>query len=142
MKRTVTLELGGKKYALRNTLAAMEWLQENFGDLTKLLETMGDYKTQVKTMIDVTAVLMKQGAAYENRFGDPDSDFERDANGNVVYISRDDIAVMCDSEDILNLTLAILEAFNLGNATEIEATETSETKKSKKKGKAIPEVTK
>lgn len=142
MKRTVTLELDGKRYALRNTLAATEWLQENFGDLKKLLESMGDYKTQVKTMIDVTAVLMKQGAAYENRFGDHDSDFERDSDGNVVYLSRDDIALMFDADDILDLTKAILEAFNLGNATEMEATETSETKKSKKKEKAIQEAIK
>lgn len=142
MKRTVTIEIAGKKYPLRETLHVLEWIQEKYGDLPQMLESMVSGASQVGALLDIMAKLMEQGAAYENRFGDPDADFERNGSGGVTYLSRDDLGLICDDDYLGPFITAILNAFDLARKTEIEGVETTEAKKSKKKVVAIHEATK
>lgn len=142
MKRTVTIEIAGKKYPLRETLHVLEWIQEKYGDLSQMLESMVSGASQVGALLDIMAKLMEQGAAYENRFGDPDADFERNGSGDVTYLSRDDLGLICDDDYLAAFIRSILDAFDLARKNEIEGVETTEAKKSKKKVVAIHEATK
>lgn len=133
MKRTVPIEIAGKTYPLRQTLHVTEWMYEKFGNLQDMLKTMVTEATSVSALLDIMAELMKQGAAYENKFGDPEEDWTRGEDGQVLFLSREDLGLICDDTYLADFINKILEAYDLAVAEEIKAVETPETKKSKKK---------
>lgn len=143
MKRTVAIEINGLKYPLRQTLNVTEWMTGKYGSLTNMITALGSEGSSVSALLDVMAELMKQGAAYEDRFGDSEN-WTLDDNGHVAYLTREDLGLFCDDDDIVEFTKKILEAYNLATAEEISAVETSEAKRAKKKDskKAIHEATK
>ena len=142
MKRTVNVEIAGKTYPLRQTLGVLEWIEEKHGNLASMLESMVSGGSQIGTLLDIMAELMKAGAAYETKYGDPEVEYERDDKGRVLFLSREDLSLICDDDDLPGFIDCILEAFELAKKTEVQATETAEAKKSKKKTNHTHEATK
>ena len=100
MKRTVSVEIAGKTYPLRQTLGVLEWIEEKHGNLASMLESMVSGASQIGTLLDIMAELMKAGAAYETKYCDPEAEFERDDKGRCVFLSREDLSLICDDDDL------------------------------------------
>lgn len=130
MKRTVAIEIDGKRYPLRKTLLCFEELSNatsGGSDLSALLTTI--------------AILMKNGAAYETMKGNT-AEWSRDEDGNIEILTREELGLLTDDDDVVYLRRKMDEAFAAGDAEEISATETTEAKKAKKKEpKNTPEAT-
>lgn len=122
MKRTVTLEIDGKKYPLRKSLLAIEELTE--------VESWG---SPITTLLIQIAAFMKAGAAYET-YKKHFDEWALDEDGNVAYLTAEELKAILDDDDFVKLSGKLAEVLELAESEEIKAVETPEAKKSKKKG--------
>lgn len=132
MERCVSIEIGGKIYPMRMSLAAHEWVNKTYGSIKGMTERFGDEKRCIGTYLDVAEVLIAQGCAYKNMF---EADMPVPENAPVkddkwIPISREGIALGIDRCRMGELIKAIADAAGLAIVNEISGK--ASTKKNEK----------
>lgn len=129
MDRTVYINIGGKEYPMRFSLAASRAISEKYGSMKKMSERMsgnGGESSEAETfdvMAEITEILIRQGCAYKNFF-EADMPIPENApveNGKYVPISKEGIEIGLDMADMKELQGKIFQAFGVGAKRTIEA---------------------
>ena len=121
MDRCTYMEIGGKSYPLRMSLAAAEKVNEKYGSMEEMLERMRDEKTCIPTYVDVLELLISQGCAYKNTF-EKDLPAEAEApveEGIWVPLNREEIALGVDRRRISEVAGKIAEAAGFAIKNEV-----------------------
>jgi len=107
------IRIGGREFNVILTASVIDKLQEEYKDLSTVLETAEDFKLQIKQIADITAVFVNDDIEAYN---------EDNPNDKKDYITSDWILrrvalndTQTDDKKILatDLTLAIMQAFNI-----------------------------
>ena len=123
MDRCTYMEIGGKNYPLRMSLAAAEKINEKYGSTEEMLERMKDEKTCIPTYVDVLELLISQGCAYKNTF-EKDLPAEGEApvkEGAWVPLTEEEIALGVDRRRIGEIVGKIAEAAGFAVKNEVSA---------------------
>lgn len=124
MRPMTYIEIAGKRYPLRFSLAAMRAATEKFGsmdEMGKIVSGGNDEKT-LESLAWILCVMIKQGCEYKNLF-DSAGIAEENApvkDGKYIPISIEHLAVALDVTDLTEISSKITEAMKIGNDQEIE----------------------
>ena len=132
MRPMTYMEIAGKRYPMRFSLAAMRAVTEKYGSVDKMGDIMsgGNDVNTLDALAWIAGVLIRQGCEYKNIFetaASPEKDMPVE-DGKYVPLSDEALAVALDVKDIGELSEKILEAMRVGQKKEIN-TETSGNRK-------------
>lgn len=125
MRPMTYIEIAGKRYPMRFSLAAMRAVTEKFGSMEAMGKAMGgdDTGQTLETMAWIIGMMVRQGCEYKNLF-EAATDFPKDApveNGKYMPISDEMLSVALDIKDLPELSAKITEAMSIGQDREIRA---------------------
>lgn len=130
MRPMIYVEIAGKRYPIRFSLAAMRAVTEKFGSIDKMGEAMsgGNNAETLEALAWVLGVMIRQGCEYKNLFDTASAPEKNDPveNGKYIPLSDECLAVALDVKDLPEMSQKITEAMRVGQSQEIET---------KKKGK-------
>lgn len=134
MERCTYLEIAGKVYPMRMTLAAEEKIREKYGSINGMCEKFSDERECIATYLDVMELLIAQGCAYKNTFEKdlpvPEGSAVKD--GEYKPLGRYQLSVALGKEDIPRVIDAIAITAGLSKKTEIHAESDGKSEKKTK----------
>lgn len=121
MERCTYIEIGGKNYPMRRSLAADEAIRKRFGSIKDMCTAFGDKEKCVGAYADALAILISQGCAYKNLF---EADLPAESNapvrdGKWLPIKAEEIAIGIEADRVGEVVEKIAEAAKLAKANEI-----------------------
>lgn len=129
MCKTVYIEVAGKEYPMRFSIAAAKAISEKFGSLDNLSEALsgaGEAET-LDNVLWVVALLIQQGCAYKNLF-EKDQPVPENApveNGKYVALDKEQLEVGLDILSLRDLQGKIYQTVGTGQQQTVE-TQTDE----------------
>ena len=124
MSKTVYIEVAGKEYPMRFSIAAAEAISEKFGSLDKLSEALsgaGEADT-LDNVLWVVALLIQQGCAYKNLF-EKDQPVPENApveKGKYVPLDKEQLEVGLDILSLRDLQGKIYQTVGTGQRQTVE----------------------
>lgn len=134
MERCTYLEIAGKVYPMRMTLAAEEKIREKYGSINGMCEKFADENECITTYLDVMELLIAQGCAYKNTFEKdlPAPKGSAVENGEYKTLDRNLLSVALGKDDIPRIVDAIAITAGLSKKTEIHAESDGKSEKKTK----------
>lgn len=130
MRPMTYIEIAGKRYPIRFSLAAMRAVTEKFGSIDEMGKVMsgGNNAETLESLAWVLGVMIRQGCEYKNLFDTASVPDKNDPveDGKYIPLSDESLAVALDVKDLPEMSQKITEAMRIGQTQEIET---------KKKGK-------
>lgn len=129
MSKTVYIEVAGKEYPMRFSIAAAKAISEKFGSLDKLSEALsgaGEAET-LDNVLWVVALLIQQGCAYKNLF-EKDQPIPENApveKGKYVPLDKEQLEVGLDILSLAGMQDKIYQTVGAGQQQTVE-TQTDE----------------
>lgn len=129
MCKTVYIEVAGKEYPMRFSIAAAKAISEKFGSLDNLSEALsgaGEAET-LDNVLWVVALLIQQGCAYKNLF-EKDQPVPENApveKGKYVALDKEQLEVGLDILSLRDLQGKIYQTVGTGQQQTVE-TQTDE----------------
>lgn len=129
MCKTVYIEVAGKEYPMRFSIAAAKAISEKFGSLDNLSEALsgaGEAET-LDNVLWVVALLIQQGCAYKNLF-EKDQPVPENApveKGKYVPLDKEQLEVGLDILSLAGMQDKIYQTVSAGQQQTVE-TQTDE----------------
>lgn len=129
MSKTVYIEVAGKEYPMRFSIAAAKAISEKFGSLDNLSEALsgaGEAET-LDNVLWVVALLIQQGCAYKNLF-EKDQPVPENApveKGKYVALDKEQLEVGLDILSLAGMQDKIYQTVSAGQQQTVE-TQTDE----------------
>lgn len=129
MSKTVYIEVAGKEYPMRFSIAAAKAISEKFGSLDNLSEALsgaGEAET-LDNVLWVVALLIQQGCAYKNLF-EKDQPVPENApveKGKYVPLDKEQLEVGLDILSLAGMQDKIYQTVGAGQQQTVE-TQTDE----------------
>ena len=129
MSKTVYIEVAGKEYPMRFSIAAAKAISEEFGSLDKLSEALsgaGEADT-LDNVLWVVALLIQQGCAYKNLFekDQPVPETAPVEKGKYVPLDKEQLEVGLDILSLAGMQDKIYQTVGAGQQQTVE-TQTDE----------------
>lgn len=124
MRPMTYIEIAGKRYPLRFSLAAMRAVTEKFGSIDELGNVMSgkDNEKTLESIAWVLGIMIRQGCEYKNLFDSTCTPEKNDPvkDGKYIPLSDEYLAVAMDVTDLPEMSKKITEAMKIGQSQEIE----------------------
>ena len=121
MLRVVFIKLGDKEYPLVNSLYVAERIERI------------DNMQSVKSLAVILEAMMYAGAKYLNIVGSPNKNLNRNENGDIVPLSKEDISILLgvDEDTIRYISGKISECFAVSDKKQVVAKSNAKKKKNR-----------
>lgn len=121
MERCTYIEIGGKNYPMRRTIAADEAIRKRFGSVNDMCRAFRDTERCAGAYVDALAILIAQGCAYKNLF---EADLPAEAgapvkDGRWIPLTAEEIAVGIEANRVGEVIDKIARAANLAKVNEV-----------------------
>ncbi len=125
MDRTIYINIAGKNYPMRFSLAALREINQKYGNLQKMTESIDQDNTMntLNALTGMLELLIRQGCAYKNLFEKdiPAPEGAATENGTWIPISAENLEVAIELNDIATVKEKIFECIRVGQKQTIES---------------------